>query len=157
MFKVSNKEINEFLSKFQGVEHRLEFVRTLKGRKFYNDSKSTNNESTIIALNSFKEPTLLLMGGLDRNIPFDEINNSLMHVKYILCYGETKEKIKEFALKNNKEVVVLSTLKEAIKKAYELSCEGDIILLSPACASWDQYPDFEKRGEEFKNIVNQLI
>lgn len=88
--------------------------------------------------------------------PFDEISNSLTHVKCILCYGETKEKIKKFALKNNKEVVVLSTLEEATKKAYELSCEEDIILLSPACASWDQYPNFEKRGEEFKNIVNQL-
>ncbi len=155
MFQVSNEEIKEFLSTFNGVEHRIEFVRELKGRKFYNDSKATNNESTIIALNSFEAPTLLIMGGLDRNIPFDEISSSLTHVKAILCYGETKEKLKEFAIKNNKEVFVLDTLIEATKKAYELSQEGDIILLSPACASWDQYPDFEKRGLEFKEIVNK--
>ncbi len=157
MFQVANEDIQNFLKNFGGVEHRLEFVRELKGRKFYNDSKSTNNQSTIIALNSFIEPTLLIMGGLDRNIPFDEIAPFLKNVKTILCYGETKEKIKAFALKNEKEVIVLDTLIEATTKAYEMSTEGDIILLSPACASWDQYPDFEKRGIEFKETVNNLV
>lgn len=156
MFNVSNEDIRDFLSKFSGVEHRIEFVRELNNRKFYNDSKATNNQSTIIALNSFNEPTLLIMGGLDRNIPFDEISEHLKNVKYILCYGETKEKIKEFANKNNIEAIVLNNLIEATNKAYELSDNGDIILLSPACASWDQYPDFETRGNEFKNTVNKL-
>ena len=156
MFNVSNEDIRDFLSKFSGVEHRIEFVRELNNRKFYNDSKATNNQSTIIALNSFNEPTLLIMGGLDRNIPFDEISEHLKNVKYILCYGETKEKIKEFANKNNIEAIVLNNLIEATNKAYELSNNGDIILLSPACASWDQYPDFETRGNEFKNTVDKL-
>lgn len=156
LFGLENNEIKEFLHNFSGVEHRLEFVRTLKGRKFYNDSKATNNESTKIALDSFKEPTLLIMGGLDRNIPFDELAPHLKNVKYILCYGETKEKIADFANKNQKEVYVLNTLEEATKKAYEKSEENDIILLSPACASWDQFDSFETRGNKFKEIVNKL-
>ena len=156
MFDITNEDIKDFLSKFGGVEHRIEYVRTLNGRHFYNDSKSTNNIATITALDSFNEPTLLIMGGLDRNIPFDEISEHLKNVKYILCYGETKYKIKEFADKNNIEAIVIDNLTDATNKAYELSSDGDIILLSPACASWDQYPDFEIRGKEFKNIVNSL-
>lgn len=156
LFGVSNTAILDFLKDFGGVEHRMEFVRTFNERAFYNDSKATNNQSTIIALDSFKEPTLLLMGGLDRNIPFDEIASHLKNVKAIFCFGETKEKIKEFALKNQKPVFVFDTMKEATLKAYEESSSGDVILLSPACASWDQYPDFEKRGLEFKEIVNHL-
>lgn len=156
MFEVTNEDIFEFLNRFRGVEHRLEYVKTLHKRVFYNDSKATNNKSTIIALDSFKKPTILLMGGLDRNIPFDEISSHLTNTKLIVCFGETKEKIKEFAIKNNLEVIVTDTLKEATEVAYQKSLEDDIILLSPACASWDQYPDFETRGKEFKKIVNHL-
>ncbi len=156
LFNVSNNDIKDFLSKFNGVEHRIEYVKTINGRKFYNDSKSTNNKATITALNSFNEPTILIMGGLDRNIPFDEISNYLTNVKYIISYGQTKNKIAEFANKNNVKSIVVDNLNEATNKAYELSDVNDIILLSPACASWDQYPDFETRGIEFKNIVNKL-
>ena len=156
MFSITNEQIKEFFSKFVGVEHRIEYVKTVNGRQFYNDSKSTNNTATITALKSFKDPTILLMGGLDRNISFDEISHYLNHVKAIICFGETKYKIEEFAKKNHKEVFVVNTLTEATKKAYEISNQGDIILLSPACASWDQYPDFETRGNEFKTIINHL-
>ena len=156
MFNITNEDIKDYFSKFGGVEHRIEFVRELNNRKFYNDSKSTNNTSTITALNSFNEPTLLIMGGLDRNIPFDEISEHLKNVKYIICYGETKYKIEEFANKNNIKAFVVDNLVEATNKAYELSNDGDVILLSPACASWDQYPDFEIRGNEFKTTVNNL-
>lgn len=153
MFGITNHDIQDYFSKFGGVEHRIEFVRELNGRKFYNDSKSTNNVATITALNSFNEPTILIMGGLDRNIPFDEISPYLKNVKYIICYGETKYKIEEFAHKNNIASFIVENLIEATNKAYEYSKDGDIILLSPACASWDQYPNFETRGEEFKNTV----
>lgn len=156
MFNIKNDDIKDFLSEFNGVEHRIEFVRELNGRKFYNDSKATNNKSTIIALDSFTEPTILIMGGLDRNIPFDEIGEHLKNVKYILCYGETKNKIKDFANNYNIEAIITDNLIEATNNAYELSNDGDVILLSPACASWDQYPDFETRGNEFKNTVNNL-
>lgn len=156
MFSITNEQIKDFFSKFVGVEHRIEYVKTVNGRQFYNDSKSTNNTATITALKSFKDPTILLMGGLDRNISFDEISHYLNHVKAIICFGETKYKLEEFAKKNHKEVFVVNTLTEATKKAYEISNQGDIILLSPACASWDQYPDFETRGNEFKTIINHL-
>lgn len=155
-YGVTNDNIKEFLSTFNGVEHRIEYVRTLNGRKFYNDSKATNNESTIIALNSFNEDTILIMGGLDRNIPFDSIAPYLKHVTCIFAYGETKDKIREFAHLNHVQAISVEHLKEAIFKAYEMSKEGDIILLSPACASWDQYKDFEERGNEFKEVVNSL-
>ncbi len=155
-FGVSNEIIRDFLKEFKGVEHRIEFVREINKRKFYNDSKATNNKSTIIALAAFNSPVILLMGGLDRNIPFDEIAPYLTNVKTIICFGQTKEKIAQFAEKNNKEVIILENLEEATKKAYEISQEEDTILLSPACASWDQYPDFETRGKEFKNVVNNL-
>lgn len=155
-FGVTNENIKEFLSNFGGVEHRIEYVKTVNKRKFYNDSKATNNKSTVIALDSFNEPTILIMGGLDRNIPFDEIGSHLKNTKYIICYGETKYKIKEFADKYNVNSFVVENLNEATNKAYELSNEDDVILLSPACASWDQYPDFETRGNEFKEIINKL-
>lgn len=155
-FGVTNEAIQKFLSSFKGVEHRIEYVRTLNGRKFYNDSKATNNESTIIALKSFLEDTILIMGGLDRNIPFDSIAPYLTHVKCILSYGETKDKIRSFAEENHVDSVVVDTLEEATKNAYEMSKEGDVILLSPACASWDQFKDFEVRGDTFKKLVNEL-
>lgn len=155
-FGVSNENIQQFLQSFNGVEHRIEYVRTLNGVKFYNDSKSTNNESTIIALKSFKDNVILIMGGLDRNIPFDSISPYLTNVICIVAYGETKNKIKEFANKNNVQVIVVSNLEEATIKSYEISKENDVILLSPACASWDQFDNFEIRGDEFKRVVNEL-
>ena len=156
MFNVKNQDIKEFLKEFGGVEHRLEYVKTINGIKFYNDSKATNNKSTIIALDSFVEPTILIMGGLDRNIPFDELATHLKNVKKVVCYGETKNKIADFCQKNNVDVIVLDNLREATHKAYENAVSGDVILLSPACASWDQYKCFEDRGEEFKKEINLL-
>ncbi len=155
-FNVSDEIIKDFLANFKGIEHRIEYVRTLNDRKFYNDSKATNNQSTITALKSFNEKIILLMGGLDRNIPFDELAPYLNNVKTIICFGETKEKIADFAQSNNKECYIFDELKAATEKAYEISEKGDVILLSPACASWDQYPDFETRGTYFKEIVNNL-
>ncbi len=156
MFGVSNECIQTFLKEFKGVEHRIEYVRTLNGRKFYNDSKATNNESTIIALDSFREPTILIMGGLDRNIPFDSLASHLKNTKEIICYGETKDKIALFAKENHVPVLVTDTLEDATKISYQESREGDVILLSPACASWDQFDNFETRGKVFKTIVNEL-
>lgn len=154
-FNMENEIIKSFLSTFSGVEHRLEYVEEIHNVKFYNDSKSTNNKSTIIALESFKEPIILIMGGLDRNIPFDEITPHLTNVKYIICYGETKNKIYEWA-KDKVECQITNTLQEATEMANQKSEKGDIVLLSPACASWDQFKDFEERGQEFKKIVLNL-
>lgn len=155
-YGVTNEKITEFLKTFNGIEHRIEFVRMLQNRKFYNDSKATNNESTIIALDSFSESTILIMGGLDRKISFDSISGHLGNVGLIVAFGESKEKIRDFAIRNGISVMIVDNLREAIHFAYEQSKEGDIILFSPACASWDQFKDFEERGNAFKEIVNSL-
>ena len=153
---ITNEQIKEVLSTFTGVEHRIEFVKTINNRSFYNDSKATNVKSTEIALNSFDTPTILLLGGLDRGHSFEDLSDDLSHVKYIICYGETKNRIKDFADSKGIDCKVVDTLKDATLLAYELSSEGDTILLSPACASWDQFPDFETRGKLFKEVINSI-
>lgn len=155
-FHVSNEVIREVLENFSGVEHRLEFVKRVEGREFYNDSKATNVKSTQIALNSFTKPTILLLGGLDRGHSFEELYEYMKHVKLVVCYGETKNRIDEFCKSKDIPCYVKDTLQEATKVAYNLSSEGDVILLSPACASWDQYACFEDRGNDFKSTVETL-
>lgn len=155
-FGVSNEDINKLLTTFTGVEHRIEYVNEINGREFYNDSKATNVKSTQIALSAFLNPTILLLGGLDRGHSFEGLTEYLKNTKLIVCFGETKNRIKKFANSINKDCIVVDTLKEAVDEAYSSSETGDIILLSPACASWDQYDNFEDRGNEFKNIVNNL-
>ena len=118
-----------------------------------NDSKSTNTESTIIALNSFDKDIILLMGGLDRGHSFEELKDSMKNTKLVITYGETKNRIKEFCDKINVKCIVCDDLVTATELAYNNSKIGDVILLSPACASWDQFPDFETRGKLFKNTI----
>lgn len=155
-FQVSNDVIKSVLNDFSGVEHRMEYVRRLEGREFYNDSKSTNNQSTIIALSSFQKPVILILGGLDRGQSFDELKDSMTYVKHVVCYGQTKEKINEFCLKNQIDCVVLDDLESAVKVAYNLSEEESVILFSPACASQDQFQSFEERGKLYKQYVENL-
>ena len=155
-FNVKNEIIKEALNNFCGVAHRMEFVKRINEIEFYNDSKATNNKSTIVALSSFNTPVNLILGGLDRGQSFDELKEHLTHVKHIICYGETKEKIKKFCEKTNINVTVVDDLEEATRLAYNLSEEGDTVLLSPACASWDQFKSFEERGNKFKEIIESL-
>ena len=155
-FNVSNEVIKEALDNFGGVEHRMEFVRRINDREFYNDSKATNNKSTIVALSSFDSPVILLLGGLDRGQSFDELDNHLEHVKNVVCYGETRDKIKKYCEQKEIDVTIVEDLDEAVRLAYNLSEAGDTILLSPACASWDQFKSFEERGDKFKEIVDNL-
>lgn len=155
-FGVRDEDIQEVLKKFGGVEHRIEFVKTINQVDFYNDSKSTNIKSTQIALSTFDQPTILILGGLDRGHSFDELKTYLTNVKNIVSYGETKDRICSFSQENNIECFAYETIDKAVKKAYELSGAKDVILLSPACASWDQFKDFEERGNKYKEIVNLL-
>ena len=155
-FGVENEPIKNVLKEFKGVAHRLELVDEVNNRKFYNDSKATNIKSTQIALSSFKTPTIILMGGQERHQNFMDLKEYMNNVKLIVCYGENKMHIKEFADEINKEVVVCNNLNEAFNIAYTNSTEGDTILLSPATASWDQYAKFEDRGDEFKELVYNL-
>ena len=155
-FDVTNEIIKKVLNKFSGVEHRLEFVKKINNREFYNDSKATNVTSTNIALDSFNKPIILLLGGLDRGHSFIELLPHMRYVKSVVCYGQTKNRIFEFCQNNNIECYKKDTLEEATKLAYNLSTENDVILLSPACASWDQYEKFEDRGDDFKRVVETL-
>ena len=153
---IDNSIINKVLKDFNGVEHRIEFVREINKRKFYNDSKSTNVVATITALKSFDTPTILLLGGLDRGHLFDELKGYMNNVKLVIAYGQTKERIKLFCDELKIKCIVLDNLEEATKEAYNKSSINDIILLSPACASWDQFKDFEERGTKFKEYINSL-
>ena len=156
IYGVSNEVILDVLSNFIGVEHRLEFVTEYKNRKFYNDSKSTNNESAITALKVFGDPIVIIMGGLDRGQNFEELGSYVNNVKLIVAYGETKDRIGKFAELYSKKCIVHDNLEESIITAYKNSSENDIILLSPACASLDQYKNIEERGTEFKRVVTEI-
>lgn len=153
---VKNREILDALKRFIGVAHRLEFVLEKNGIEVYNDSKSTNNVSTQIALSSFSRPTILIMGGYNRNQEYDDLLSYMKNIKMVICYGETGKKIDIFLKNHNISSKVVETIKEAVELAYEKASSGDIILLSPAHASWDQYNSFEERGEEFKEEIKRL-
>lgn len=155
-YGVSNEAIIQVLKTFGGVEHRLEFVRKVNEVEYYNDSEATNTVSTIIALKAFKKPEILILGGLDRGHSFDPLNDYIGNVKLVGCYGETKQKIEEWAHKMNLPVKVFDNLHDTTMYIASVASPGDVVLLSPACASWDQYKCCEDRGDEFKSIVNGL-
>ncbi|CCI80902.1 UDP-N-acetylmuramoyl-L-alanine--D-glutamate ligase [Lactobacillus hominis] len=154
----SDEDIQSVLSTFSGAKHRLQYVKTYNGRKIYNDSKSTNIEAASVAIPSFEQPQVLIAGGLDRGFMFDDLVPLFKkHVKAIVLYGETKYLLADAARKAAiKDIVIVNTLQEAVPKAYELSDEGDVILFSPACASWDQFNTFEQRGDFFVKFIEEL-
>jgi UDP-N-acetylmuramoylalanine--D-glutamate ligase len=152
-----NEAVAHILGTFKGVEHRMQLVAEIEGRKFYNDSKATNLLATKSALEAFWEPVILLAGGLDRGNGFDELIPYLKGIKALIVFGQTADKL----AKAGKEAGIRSihhvdNVEEAVPAAYKLSRPGDIILLSPACASWDQYRTFEVRGHIFTEAVHKL-
>lgn len=153
---VSNDSITAVLKDFKGVEHRIEYVRELNGVKYYNDSKATNIKATQIALSSFKNPVIILLGGLDRGHDFFELKDYMKYVKHIVALGQCRNRVEEFAKELGIPCTNVETMKEAVPAAYAVAQEGDTVLLSPASASWDQYKKFEDRGDEFKKLVNEL-
>ena len=155
-YNISNQSIKEVLKEFKGVEHRLEFVKVYNGIKFYNDSKATNCVSTNIALKSFKEPTILILGGLDRGHSFYDLKDNIGNVKYIMAFGETKNRIEQFAKDLDIPCYKEDTLEAVMNKVKDVMKKNDVVLFSPACASWDQYKDFEERGLEFKKFVEVI-
>lgn len=149
--------IESVLSSFTGVRHRMQFVKELHGRKFYNDSKATNTLATKSALAAFTVPTILIAGGLNRGQSFEELRPYMKNVKTVIAVGETAKAFSDFAASCDVLAIIpAGDMHEAVQKAYPLSEAGDIILLSPACASWDQYPDFEIRGDQFIDAVMKL-
>ncbi len=155
-FKVSNDIICDVISNFKGVEHRLEFVAKVNGRSFYNDTEATNIKCTQIALSSFDKPIIVILGGLERGQDFFELAPFMEHVKAIVGIGQCRERVLEFGKSVNIPTYIYEKLSDGFDKCYEISENGDIILLSPASASWDQYKECEVRGAEFKSKVEEL-
>lgn len=151
------EKMKEVLAMFAGVRHRSQFVREWKGRKIYNDSKATNCLATKSALEAFKQPIILLAGGLDRGHSFEELRSSMANVAGVVAFGETGIRFVEFAKSCGvKQTVIAMNVEDAVAYAAPMSKEGDIILLSPACASWDQYDSFEIRGDVFIDAALKL-
>ena len=153
---VTNECIVDVVSNFKGVEHRLEYVDTVNGVEFYNDTEATNIKCTQIALSSFNKPIILILGGMERGQNFDDLVPFLEHVKCIIAIGTCRNRVLEFGEKNNIPTYAFEFLKDGFKKCFQESEAGDIILLSPASASWDQYKECEVRGAEFKKLVEEI-
>ncbi len=149
---IDRATIRSVIRSFQGVEHRIEFVREHLGVKYYNDSKGTNTDATIIALKSFDQPVILLAGGYDKHTGFDDLRPYFPKVGKMIVYGATKFQLKELY----PEAIVVEKLNEAVELAASLSRPGDIVLFSPACASYDQFDNYEQRGKIFKQLVHNL-
>ncbi|PKR78538.1 UDP-N-acetylmuramoyl-L-alanine--D-glutamate ligase [Halalkalibacillus sediminis] len=156
-FNIPAEIIREVLKKFAGVKHRLQFVTTKNGRLFYNDSKATNVLASMNAINSFNNPLVVIAGGLDRGTNFKEWFTSFGNVKHCIVYGESAPRMLEAAQQSNfNSITKVNDLEQATIEAYKRSEEGDVILLSPACASWDQFSSFEERGDMFIDAVHKL-
>lgn len=155
---VSNASIQKVLSTFSGVKHRLQALPPYQGRRFYNDSKATNVLASQQALSSFDDPVIWLAGGLDRHEDLTPLLPLIQkHVKAMVVSGENQQDFIDL-VKDCKDITVqqVENMAEAVQQAYQLSSESDVILLSPASASWDQYPSFEARGEAFIQAVEEL-
>ncbi|MEQ2130347.1 UDP-N-acetylmuramoyl-L-alanine--D-glutamate ligase [Caldanaerobacter subterraneus KAk] len=152
--------IETTLRTFKGVEHRIEFVAEIEGIKFYNDSKGTNPDASIKAIQALKTPIVLIAGGYDKGSEFDEFVKTFdKKVRKLILIGQTAQKIKKTALKYSypeEDIFLVDSLEEAVRKAYEVAEKGDSVLLSPACASWDMFKNFEERGKAFKKAVMDL-
>ncbi|RKD24098.1 UDP-N-acetylmuramoylalanine--D-glutamate ligase [Ammoniphilus oxalaticus] len=154
----SSESMRQTLATFQGVEHRLEFVTEISGIKFYNNSKATNSEATVKALEAFREPIVLIAGGLDRGVDFMELVPFIkQNVKAIVSYGQTKQHFVTVGKKAGlSQLSVVDNVGDAVAEANRFAVSGDVVLLSPSCASWDMYGSFEERGSIFKNSVHKL-
>jgi UDP-N-acetylmuramoylalanine--D-glutamate ligase len=147
--------ISRVLREFKGVEHRLEFTGEYKKVKFYNDSKGTNPDASIKAIQGIEKPIILIAGGYDKKSSYDDFIKAFDNkVKALILLGQTAEDIQKCALKYGFENIYrVETMDEAVKKSFELAEEGDNVVLSPACASWGMYPNYEVRGRDFKERV----
>lgn len=158
LYGVGNAAIAHVLATFGGVKHRIQFLKELNGRRIYNDSKATNVEAASVAIEAFKAPEVLIAGGLDRHLSMDALIPLLKeHVHALVTYGETAAQMVEVAQKAGiADIKRVDNLDQAVPAAYALSNPGDVLLLSPAAASWDQFHTFEERGDRFIADVDKL-
>lgn len=157
LLNVPDQKIKDAFASFKGVEHRIEFVRELDGVEYYNDSKATNVDSVIVALKSFTKPIYLILGGKDKGNNYDEIRDLVLeHVKKIYAIGASSQKIYDYfnaIVETEKKESLEAAIESARRDAVNLS----VVLLSPACASFDMFDNFEHRGQVFKQAVNKLV
>jgi len=156
LFGCSKKAIQSALNRFKGLEHRLEFVREIGGVRFYNDSKGTNVGSVVKSLQSFSEPVILIAGGKDKNGDLGPLGALIQkRVRHLILIGEAKERMNR-ELGGLTETVIAKTMEEAVLLAHQKAKAGEVVLLSPACSSFDMFKDYKERGKVFKEAVNRL-
>ncbi len=155
---VEVEHITKALKTFTGVAHRIEWLGEVNDVVFYNDSKGTNPDASIVAVKAMDRPTVLIAGGMDKGSEFDEFIKSFGEkIKHLVVFGETAEIIKKTAFEYGyNSVSIVADLDEAVNTAFDNTSTGDAVLLSPACASWDMYPSFEHRGDHFKECFENL-
>jgi UDP-N-acetylmuramoylalanine--D-glutamate ligase len=154
---ISKEKIREAVQDFQGLEHRMEYVVTIRGVEFINDSKATNVNSTWYALESMEKPTILILGGIDKGNDYSLIEGLVKEkVKAIICLGADNRKIHDAFGNIVSTIVNTDNAVDAVKAAFHLSNKGDVVLLSPACASFDLFKNYEDRGNQFKRAVKEL-
>ena len=163
MDDVDIKYMREVATTFKGVEHRNEFVRNYRGVEYYNNSIASSPTRTIAGIKAFEKPVILIAGGRDKKVPFDPLAyEGYPYIKSLILLGEAKGQIKMAfdKLKNEKgievDTYIVNTLEEAVNKAVEISVSEDIVVLAPACTSFDMFENFEVRGNKFKEIVESL-
>jgi len=154
---IRKEKIREAVQSFESLEHRMEFVSTVRGVEFINDSKATNVNSTWFALESMQKPVILILGGIDKGNDYSLIRELIKEkVKAIVCMGTDNRKIHE-AFQNDVSVIVnTGSAREAVKSSFHLADKGDVVLLSPSCASFDLFKNYEDRGKQFKEAVRDL-
>lgn len=155
-FNVKNNVIIDTISEFKGVEHRLEYVDTVNNCRFYNDTEATNIKCCQIALSSFDKPIILFLGGMERGQDFTELQPYMNNVKAVIAIGQCRDRVVDFCNDNGIDNYSFEFLKDGFKKCKEIMVPGDVVLLSPASASWDQYNECEERGKEFKKLVADI-
>ena len=157
VFQIRNKQLRESMADFKGVEHRLEHFLKVHGIEFINDSKATNVNSTWYALESVHKPVVWIAGGVDKGNDYSMLKGLVLEkVKAIVCLGKNNAKIKEAFAHCVNDIVEVSNMEEAVKASYYLARNGDTVLLSPACASFDLFQNYEDRGNQFKKQVRNL-
>lgn len=156
LYGCETEAIKRVLKRFVGVKHRLQYVDEIAGVKYYNNSKATNVIATQTALKAFEDSIILVAGGLDRQHDLSGLVPYFSKIKAMVVFGETKNRFKVLADEYDMICIVVDDLKQAVAEAALMAVSGDHVLFSPACASWDQYPNFEARGDDFINLVNQL-
>jgi UDP-N-acetylmuramoylalanine--D-glutamate ligase len=157
VFEVKDSVIRQSMIDFQNIEHRLEYVLTVHGIDFINDSKATNVNSCWFALESMQKDVVWIVGGVDKGNDYSELDEMVVDkVKAIICLGENNQNIIE-AFKGKVDTIVqASTMAEAVNQSYSLANKGEAVLLSPACASFDLFANYEDRGIQFKKSVRSL-